>query len=212
MKKLTKKSLDELAKEMPIIDETYQKTFIGGTYYYDIASGTFFGQIGSSDDVRFVNSSEYEMCQNLNAEHYGSTFVSVSSGTQAAYIKNFFGGTGNIIISSTTNTDVAGLTASGNLVINPNSSVWVNKNDTSSTLYHEMIHYNANDYTINPNDQNSINQAEFTAFMAQISTAEYQNTSASYKKNTADLLYSYSQALGKPYSKATIYNMCGVTL
>lgn len=210
MKRITRKNLDELAKEMPILDEVHQKTFIGGTHYYDIASGTFLGTVGSFDDVRFVTPSEYAMCESTNAQNYGSTFVSISSGTQTTYIRNLYGGTGNIIISSTTNTDVAGLNSSGNLVINPNSSVWVNKNDALSSIYHEMIHYNGNDYTLT--DEESINQAEFTAYMAQINTPQYQNTSANYKRMTAELLYQYSQALGKPYSKDAIYTMCGSTL
>lgn len=54
MRKLTRKNLDELAKEMSVISEIQQKTFIGVTHYYDIVSGTFLGTVGSSDDVRFV--------------------------------------------------------------------------------------------------------------------------------------------------------------
>ena len=54
MKKLTKKSLNELAIMMPILSEIQQKTFIGVTHYYDIVSGTFLGTVGSSNDVRFV--------------------------------------------------------------------------------------------------------------------------------------------------------------
>ncbi|HMM18640.1 MAG TPA: hypothetical protein PKC47_14135 [Petrimonas sp.] len=36
MKKLTKKSLNELAKEMPIIDEINQHYFIGGGNIYQL--------------------------------------------------------------------------------------------------------------------------------------------------------------------------------
>ena len=54
MKKLTKKSLNELAIMMPILSEIQQKTFIGVTHYCDIVSGTFFGTVGCFDDARFV--------------------------------------------------------------------------------------------------------------------------------------------------------------
>jgi hypothetical protein len=54
MKKMTRKSLNELAIMMPTLNEIQQKTFIGVTHYYDIVSGTFLGTVGSSNDVRFV--------------------------------------------------------------------------------------------------------------------------------------------------------------
>ncbi|MFA6703108.1 MAG: hypothetical protein WCS06_10665 [Dysgonamonadaceae bacterium] len=78
MKRITRKNLDELAKEISILDDIHQKIFIGGTHYYDIASGTFLGTVGSSEDVRFVTPSEYAMCESTN-EHLGNHILRMQS-------------------------------------------------------------------------------------------------------------------------------------
>lgn len=208
MKKLTKKSLDELAKQMPVLDEIHQKTFIGGTHYYDL-SGNYLGKIGSSDEVRFTTPESYSYYLPINAENGGSSFANVNSGTQTAFIKKIFGTTGNVYINPSSNY-AAGLSSSGNLIIDPNSFIWNNRSDALSTLYHENMHYNNRDYAkTNPYE---IYQAEFTTYMAQISSYEYQQTTAAYKRETAEALYYYSNLLNKGYSKSQIYNMCGAIL
>lgn len=205
-KKLTRKNLDELAELMPIIDEIHQKGFMGGTHYYDL-SGNYLGKIGASDNVRFTTPSSYQSYIPINAEYGGSSFANAGSGTQIAFMQKHFG-TGNIIINPSAKY-AAGLDSSGNLVIDPNSSVWNNRYDILSTLDHETIHYNHRDYL--KTDPNEIYQAEFTAYMTQISSSLYQQTSAAYKIEVAEALYEYSNNLNKGYSKDQIYSMCGVT-
>lgn len=206
MRKVTRKNLDKLAETMPVIDEIDQKIFLGGTHYYDL-SGNYLGKIGSSDNLRFTTPDLYQYYIPINAENGGFTFANADSGVQTSFLQKYFV-SGNIIINPSSNY-AAGLNGSGNLVIDPNSFIWNNQNDIFSTLDHESMHYNQGDYLkTNPDE---INQAEFTTYMAQISTSRYQQTSAAYKRETAEAIYRYSELLNKGYSKSQIYSMCGVT-
>ncbi len=54
MKRVLKKSLDELSKVMPIINESEQSSCVGGTFYFD-AQGNYFGSKGSGDTIRVLN-------------------------------------------------------------------------------------------------------------------------------------------------------------
>ena len=56
---LTRKSLDELAKVMPVLNEDVQHSYIAGTHYYDL-DGNYIGKIGKSDDLRFIDKQLYE--------------------------------------------------------------------------------------------------------------------------------------------------------
>lgn len=58
MKKITKKSLDELAKIMPPLSEEEQRGCIGGTLYFN-ESGVFLTQIGAGADARICASSDF---------------------------------------------------------------------------------------------------------------------------------------------------------
>lgn len=57
MKKLNRKSLDELARKLPVINESEQRQLIGGIRYYD-GSGNFIGKFGSSDNIMITVASE----------------------------------------------------------------------------------------------------------------------------------------------------------
>lgn len=54
MKTITKHSLDELAKSMPIINETESSGIIGGTQYFDL-SGNYLGNIGNSNEIKITH-------------------------------------------------------------------------------------------------------------------------------------------------------------
>lgn len=65
MKKVTKKSLDELARIMPALSEEEQRSYVGGTWYFDV-SGAFLEQVGTGNDVRIMWMSEYQDFLNQN--------------------------------------------------------------------------------------------------------------------------------------------------
>lgn len=54
MKKLERKTLDELAKIMPVITEEEQGGIVGAVKFYNY-SGLYLGSLGSSDELRFVD-------------------------------------------------------------------------------------------------------------------------------------------------------------
>lgn len=58
MKKLTKKSLDELAKEMHVMSEEEQESMLGRAYYYDLY-GNLIGICGDSSEIRVIDNSLY---------------------------------------------------------------------------------------------------------------------------------------------------------
>ncbi|MFA7492263.1 MAG: hypothetical protein WCZ43_01955 [Proteiniphilum sp.] len=54
MKKLTKRNLDELAVNMPIIDEKEQQDIIGGTFYYSASGQLIHATYDGSNEMRVV--------------------------------------------------------------------------------------------------------------------------------------------------------------
>lgn len=64
MKKITRKSLDELAKIMPIINETEQRTYIGGTMP---PSGLYGSQTYTYQEYLAMMASAYGMVDMLKA-------------------------------------------------------------------------------------------------------------------------------------------------
>ena len=84
MKKLRKTTLDELAKKMPVLSENEQRSSIGGYRYYD-ESGQFIDQIGSSNEIRFINRCYYDSTvMNGSSESLISQSSSFSDGTPLA--------------------------------------------------------------------------------------------------------------------------------
>jgi hypothetical protein len=68
MKKLTRKSLDELAKVMPVISEEEQRNYVGGTdtsYYYGTG---YYGDTGYFGDTGYYGGSGYS-----DGSEYGIT-------------------------------------------------------------------------------------------------------------------------------------------
>jgi len=59
MRKLTKKTLDQLASEMPLISQNVQNSMFGRAYYYDLNDGSFIACVGDSPEIRLIDSSTY---------------------------------------------------------------------------------------------------------------------------------------------------------
>lgn len=71
MKEISLKMLDELAKKMPVIDETDQERYAGGTYYIDYGGGDF-GQVGSGDRLSLLGTQQmYNYAVANKLEDYG---------------------------------------------------------------------------------------------------------------------------------------------
>jgi hypothetical protein len=59
MKKLTRKGLDELANEMPQINEIQQSELVGGLVFFNNTGTIFMGKVGESDEIRLILPNEY---------------------------------------------------------------------------------------------------------------------------------------------------------
>lgn len=71
MKEISLKMLDELAKKMPVIDETDQERYAGGAYYINYDGGSF-GQVGSSDHLYLLGTKQmYDYAVDNKLENYG---------------------------------------------------------------------------------------------------------------------------------------------
>ena len=71
MKKLTKKNLEELAKEMPVISEIEQRSMVGGTIYVDY-DGFELGRVGGSDLFYVIGTKDmYYHARDNDIQDYG---------------------------------------------------------------------------------------------------------------------------------------------
>jgi hypothetical protein len=68
MKKLTRKSLDELAKVMPVISEDEQRCYVGGTDSYYYYGTGYYGDTGYFGDTGYYGGSGYS-----DGSEYGIT-------------------------------------------------------------------------------------------------------------------------------------------
>lgn len=204
MKTLRRKSLEELKNIMPVIPETEQAMYNGGTVYCDL-SGTYLGKVGSSDDLKFCSPMDYEHYKSCNVEGMGVSFSALNNSAQYNFI---------LLNSSFSNVQInqggnchAGLTEDGTLYVNENASSWNNYNDALSTLNHEWYHYEHGHYRLTGID---VVQAEIETYLYQIKDGNFASTSDEYKKTTADSLYGYYQQKGVNVSKDDIYRLVGL--
>ncbi len=188
MKKLTKQSLDELAKEMPVLSEEVQISLIGGAKYFDL-SGTFLGDIGPGDEMRIISPNEFQAAMADYNNHpydgsgqlYGQSLSSASRNTKHRVLLHYAkGGLSHFNLVNLSQDIQAGWNKDGQFMINLNGFFMDHEQDIINTMVHEMVHYNAG----------SGDNSEYAAYMAQISHPSYALTSLRYKKYLAECLMS----------------------
>lgn len=194
MRVVTKKSLEELAKVMPVIHEEEARAIIGGTIYYDV-SGNRLGTVGSSDEIRVVAKEEWEDYNNqigFNTEKdydkMGIPLSATSDGVKtivtSIYAKRF-GFLGAQVNSSVKLSGDAGIRPEYPYVvaIQYNSMILDHENDLINTIKHEQYH------SIITGNVDSTPYNEIEAIEYQISQPEYPSTTKEYKKKVSDYLY-----------------------
>jgi hypothetical protein len=181
MRKLTRKNLDELAKEMSVISEIQQKTFIGGTFYFDY-SGNYLGKIGDSNEMQIGTS----------VIDSGSIPFSIASAETVEKVLttmgNAIGISGDVRIAYGNGNYQGGVDENGQIFVNYQGNIFGENNyfDFLSLLHHEHYHQTTQSgYTF------SSGQNEFQALMYEINQPGFQNTSQYYKENTLNDYYSY---------------------
>lgn len=204
MKTLRRKTLEELKAIMPVIPETEQAMYNGGTIYCDL-SGVYLGKVGSGDDLMFCSRLDYESYESNNIEGMGVSYSSLDNSAQYNFIlqNSSFS---NVQINEGGNCH-AGLTKDGTLYVNSNASSWKNYNDALSTLNHEWYHYENGHYRLTGI---ALVQAEIDTYMYQIKSGNFASTSDNYKKTTADSLYDYYQQKGISVSREELYHLVGL--
>ena len=196
-RKLTKKSLNELAEIMPVLNEQERKSCIGGTQFYNL-SGTFLGSVGPGNDIRIISPEELYTAKYNSEQNNDYTYK--SSNTWGSYIQqsdissdsvvnivNHATGVDKSVIRITSGviqeaeTWKVGSGSSGFFLIQIDRASLSLKNTGSlnSTMRHESIHV----------VQSSDNQwqDESDAYMHQTSDPAFKSLPSDYRQMVASM-------------------------
>ena len=223
-RKITKESLDELAQNLPIISEDECKRYVGGASYYDL-SGNFLGQIGYGDEIRVISRMEFDKAKqeysslgatelsirescNLAKRHlYGAPLSSAPHETIRKVVHRYLPDElRNRVhwISRDRDGVQAGFGGSGIFYLNYNAFIWDNESSIASTIDHELSHLERRDY-IGATEEN-VRGRELAAYLDQINSPSYSNTTYEYRKHLADILISeHGYGQDEAYSIAKVY-------
>ena len=170
MKKLTKKSLDELANSMSIISDAEQMCYNGGTYVYNSA-GTYLGYRGTGSDVVIASS--------LYATQFDS--ISVADDQTILNVLNTIA-RGIGLTHANDNRFAEMDSTTGKISINAYSELLSSNNyyDYLSILQHEKYHQMTIGYST------TWEQNEYQAFIHQINDSSFQNVSVFLRDYTID--------------------------
>ena len=208
MKKLSRKNLDELAKVMPVLSETEQRMFVGGTVYCDL-SGNYLGKVGAGDDLKFIAQSDFNYYRDNHIEGMGDSFSELSRAAQTTFVMNHSSFKyGQIAISNNSDRDLAAEVLEGGVKIYKYDSVWNNYHDALSTLEHEWYHFDNKHYITTGTIVDV--QEEIETYIAQINSAGFANTSYEYKKRVAENMYYIYTRNGINVSLNDLYRMVGI--
>ncbi len=197
-RKITRKTLDELAKSMPVLTEQEQRECVGGTYFYDL-NGHFIGKYGTTDTLRFISKEEYDYkSSNFGSappDNWGSSLSDLGSTERYTIVHNMLKDNFNVDvivgpIKSGNVSEVMGFLPNGVLGIRPdNSTIFTNYNAFMSTLQHEADHYNSSFYSSgmagSGNNEGAIKTEEFRVYENQVKSQFFKNAPYDYKYRTA---------------------------
>ena len=171
MKKLTRKSLDELAKKMSVLNESEQQNLVGGAFYYD-DSGNFLGEYGTGNNILIANSIyDPGMCLSIASEETVGYVLTTTA--------NAIGISGDIGIYY--DPFQYAKHESGQVYVNYNGDLISDNNyyDIVSVLHHEHFHQ----MTI-PDYSGTNLQNEYQAFIYQINHPSFQYVSEHLRSGT----------------------------
>lgn len=172
MKKLTKKSLDELARVMPVISEAKQRVFFGGTWYYD-TSGTLVGFTpDESDEIRVVNSTwgtgDTLKFSEASQETQGKILSTIGQSAGISGTVQIYGVSNqNEYAKYSHNNDIVGVNSSGSFYGSGNYY------DFLSMLIHESYHQS--------NRWDGSDRNELEALLYQMNHYTFGKTSAKFQ-------------------------------
>lgn len=209
MKVLKRKTLDELKAVMPVLSETEQAMYNGGTFYFDL-SGNELGKVGTGNDLKFIAQSDFNYYRDNNIEGAGDSFSALSKAAQTTFvINNSSFELGQVDVSSNSDIDLAAEVLAGGVRIYKYDSVWNNYHDALSTLEHEWYHFNNRHYITTGTIVDA--QEEIETYVMQIHSAGFANTSYEYKKRVADNMYYIYTRNGINVSLDDLYREVGIS-
>ncbi|MDO5557929.1 MAG: hypothetical protein Q4G05_06845 [Clostridia bacterium] len=200
--KITRATLDELEKTMPVLSENEQRNCTGGYRYYD-ESGMFIEKIGDEDEIRIITRNNFDNlkldCGNYTAndktlfKSHSTAFSDANNSIQLNILKfmaNKIGYDGNITINGANNN--GSCSGKSYITISNTSSIFKSSHyfDLLSVLIHEVEHSN----TIN--ESGSL-MSEYTATKAQYDSPYFKSYSTERQKEIADRLAYYKKLLEK---------------
>ena len=210
-RKLTKKSLNELAQVMPVLSEKEQDELVGGAQLFT-KDGTYLGQVGTSQEVRIATENTYTQLQSYDLSYQDSLVGNMSSGLSGQSIQTMnkvmnsiaemAGVETGIIVKSVNDTNSYGACQKdGTIYLNLNSPTFqyegCNMYDFMSTIVHENFHKN-------DKDGGSTAEREIRALQAEQSGSMFYLASKSYRDTVQGNIDDFKRELDQqntPYSK-----------
>ncbi|SFL04934.1 hypothetical protein SAMN05216357_111106 [Porphyromonadaceae bacterium KH3CP3RA] len=185
MKKLTKKSLDELAENALNVSELEQQTIIGGAFYFDY-SGNYLGSSGPGSDIRIATG--------LGSISTSIPFSEAASSTVGGVLTNMahlIGYSGTVGTDFFENPGKYAQAAGGQITYNMGSPAFDQGNyfDFLCTLIHE------NHHVITPYDAGTP-QSEYYAYRAVKDSYFYSLVSNEYRAHIESSYNHYGSLLG----------------
>lgn len=206
MKKVTKKSLDELAKVMPPLSVQEQRSCIGGSIYYSPGSGSYLGAWNDGfPDIRVINPDDfYELTRSGSAggvtgASIGNELIRLSSKLSSndsmlspiySVMAQSIGYNGvvGLIPQTPENRNKYGAAQSGSIYLNP-SLLDDNFYNTMSILVHEKYHCD------DSSGSKSTAQRECDAYQAMFSSPYFANASGKFREAMENQYQIYKKLL-----------------
>lgn len=196
-REMTKATLDELARIMPILTEKEMEECIGRAWYYN-QQGTLINKTDTGNSIYVQENGDTLLLS--QASNYAKRNI---IGVLAQEIMGYSGQIG--LLSS--GSEYAVLDEYGRLSLADDAETLDNYYDLRSILCHEGSHfddYNTSGYLVTGDS------AEIKACQTQVASIDYSYTSYSHKIQVARNWYN---ATGQDVSqKQTIANACGVNI
>ncbi len=225
-RKVTRKTLEELAKIMPVLTEQEQRSCKGGAMFINIENGEELGRLGPSSMIRVCTQDEFNnfkgMADSDNTifESQGQSFKSMgfaSSGAEGAalmkqIVQRLTGYQGGVSPNSGYDEKMGFALKPNNtidgLVYDPSYEYLYNYDTLSSMLYHEKTHYGTGGGGSGVLDKTLDNTNEDDAYLAQCNQTNFLQLPYGFRK---DLAKGWLTSTSK-YSKSDIATKTGVSI
>ena len=198
MKKLTRKGIEAMKNEMPILSEDILRLIVAGAGYYSPTGELLNVTAGDEGMIYILGASGYTTLSQASTSD-ALSFITARAG-------DVFGYSG--VVKITNESGVwAGLNQNGELCINPAYLDQMNNlYDLNSLLEHEGYHLSGSSGS---GSSGSINTNEDDVYYNQVRTSTFAMASPAFKKATAENWYQANLSNGNSGMPLTsYYHLC----